>query len=327
MVREYSKDTTASELIKDLAGEIANKTILVTGVSQGTLGGIFLQYIAEANPSRLILAGRTLSKAQQTADALKAAHPDIDVRTLQIDLSSLAAVRKAAAEVNSWEDVPHIDVLVNNAGIMAVPHQVSVDGFEMQFASNHLGPFLFTNLIMDKILASKTPRIVNVSSSGHRLNPIRFFDYNFGDGETYNRWQAYGQSKTANMLMAISLAEKLGSRGLTAFSLHPGTIVTHLGEHIDFSVEFATLAAADRLLGNAEGWLTGFDFKTPDRGVATHIYAAFEPSLKDVNGVYLEDAHIADPFIQTVKPWGTSKVEAERLWKLSEKLVGQEFPY
>lgn len=179
MVREYTKDTTASELIKDLAGEIANKTILVTGVSQGTLGGIFLQYIAEANPSRLILAGRSLSKAQQTADTLKAAHPDIDVRTLQIDLSSLAAVREAAAEVNSWEDVPHIDVLVNNAGIMAVPHQVSVDGFEMQFASNHFCPFLFTNLIMDKILASKTPRIVNVSSSGHRLNPIRFFDYNF----------------------------------------------------------------------------------------------------------------------------------------------------
>ncbi|TFB01441.1 Short-chain dehydrogenase [Trichoderma ghanense] len=327
MVREYTKDTTASELIQALASEIANKVILVTGVSQGTLGGIFLEYIAKANPSRLILAGRTLSKTQQTADALKAAHPDIDVRTLQIDLSSLAAVREAAATVNSWEDVPHIDVLVNNAGIMAVPHQVTVDGFEMQFGSNHLGPFLFTNLIIDKILASEARRIVNVSSSGHRLNPIRWFDYNFRDGETYNRWQAYGQSKTANMLMAISLAEKLGSRGLTAFSLHPGAIVTHLGEHIDFSVEFATLAAADRLLGNAEGWHTGFDFKTPDRGVATHIYAAFEPSLKEVNGVYLEDAHIADPFTQTVKPWGTSKVEAERLWKLSEKLVGQAFSY
>ncbi|OTA07746.1 Short-chain dehydrogenase/reductase [Trichoderma parareesei] len=327
MVREYTKDTTADELVKDLAGEIANKVVLVTGVSQGTLGGIFLEYIVKANPSRLILAGRTLSKAQQTADALKAAHPDIDIRTLQVDLSSLADVRDAAAKVNSWGDVPHIDVLVNNAGIMAIPHQVTVDGFEMQFGSNHLGPFLFTNLIMDKILASKAPRIVNVSSSGHRLNPIRFFDYNFGDGETYNRWQAYGQSKTANMLMAVSLAEKLGSRGLTAFSLHPGTIMTHLGEHIDFSVEFATLAAADRLLGNAEGWLTEFDFKTPDRGVATHIYAAFEPSLKEVNGVYLEDAHVADPFVQTVKPWGTSKVEAERLWKLSEKLVGQEFTY
>jgi NAD(P)-dependent dehydrogenase (short-subunit alcohol dehydrogenase family) len=180
MVREYTKDTTADELVKDLAGEIANKVVLVTGVSQGTLGGIFLEYIVKANPSRLILAGRTLSKTQQTADALKAAHPNIDIRTLQVDLSSLADVREAAAKVNSWEDVPHIDVLVNNAGIMAIPYQVTVDGFEMQFGSNHLGPFLFTNLIMDKILASKAPRIVNVSSSGHRLNPIRFFDYNFG---------------------------------------------------------------------------------------------------------------------------------------------------
>ncbi|KAL6856694.1 NAD(P)-binding protein [Trichoderma novae-zelandiae] len=327
MVREYTKDTAADELVKDLAGEIAGRVILVTGVSQGTLGGIFLEYIAKANPAGLILAGRTLSRTRQTAEALQAAHPAVDIRTLQVDLSSLAAVREAAATVNSWKDVPHIDVLVNNAGIMAVPHQVTVDGFEMQFGSNHLGPFLFTNLIIDKILASKTRRIVNVSSSGHRLNPIRFFDYNFRDGETYNPWQAYGQSKTANMLMAVSLAEKLGSRGLTAFSLHPGTIMTHLGEHLDFSVEFSALAAADRLLGNSEGWDTGFAIKTPDKGVATHIYAAFEPSLREHNGVYLDDAHIADPFTQTVKPWGTSKVEAERLWRLSEKLVGQEFPY
>ncbi|KAL7934364.1 hypothetical protein V8C35DRAFT_302373 [Trichoderma chlorosporum] len=210
---------------------------------------------------------------------------------------------------------------------MAVAYGTTVDGVELQFGSNHLGPFLFTNLIMDKLLASKAPRVVNVSSDGHRLNPIRFFDYNFENGKTYNRWQAYGQSKTANMLMAISLAEKLGSRGLTAFSLHPGVISTQLGDHLDFSVALPELAAADKLLGNFEGWKTGFDFKPMERGIATHIYAAFEPSLKEQNGVYLVDSHIADPNTQTVKPWGTSKVEADRLWKLSEKLVGQEFSY
>lgn len=129
------------------------------------------------------------------------------------------------------------------------------------------------------------------------------------------------------MLMAISLAEKLGSRGLTAFSLHPGTVKTQLSAHIDFSVEWPEMVAADRMLGNSEGWRDDFKFKTLEGGVTTHIYAAFEPSLKEHNGVYLEDAHIADPYVQTVKPWGTSKVEADRLWKLSEKLVGQEFSY
>ncbi|KAL7910387.1 hypothetical protein GGI35DRAFT_448632 [Trichoderma velutinum] len=327
MVREYNASTTADELVKDLSGEIKGKVILVTGVTQGTLGGAFVEYVSKAAPAELILAGRSLANVQKTADALKGAHPDIAIRTLQLDLASFAAVREAAATVNSWKDVPHIDILVNNAGIMAVPYGKTVDGFELQFASNHLGPFLFNNLIIDKLLASKAPRVVNVASSGHRLNPIRFFDYNFADGETYDSWQAYGQSKTANMLMAISLAEKLGSRGLTAFSLQPGAIMTNLGNHIDFSVAGPALAAADKLLGNSEGWDAGFNFKTMENGVATHIYAAFEPSLKEHNGVYLEDAHIADPYTQTVKPWATSKVEADRLWKLSEKLVGQEFSY
>ncbi|KAH0523979.1 hypothetical protein TsFJ059_008907 [Trichoderma semiorbis] len=327
MVREYNADTTTDDLLKDLSGEIKGKVILITGVSQGTLGGVFVEYVAKAAPAGLILAGRSLAKIQITANALKAAHPAINIRTLQIDLASLAAVREAATTVNSWKNVPHIDVLVNNAGIMAVPYATTVDGFELQLANNHLGPFLFTNLIMDKILASKTPRVVNIASTGHRLHPIRWFDYNFRDGETYNCWHAYGQSKTANMLMAISLAEKLGSRRLTAFSLHPGTIKTQLSAHIDFSVEWPEMVAADRMLGNSEGWRDDFKFKTLERGVATHIYAAFEPSLKEHNGVYLEDAHIADPYVQTVKPWGTSKVEADRLWKLSEKLVGQEFSY
>ncbi|RFU77519.1 ww domain-containing oxidoreductase [Trichoderma arundinaceum] len=327
MVREYDTNTTGDDLLKDLSREIKGKVVLTTGVTLGTLGGYFVETIAKAQPAGLILAGRSLEKSQKTADALKAAHPDIDIRTLQLELSSLAAVREAAATVNSWQDVPHIDVLVNNAGLMATDFKLTVDGYELQFASNHLGHFLFTNLIMDKLLAAKAPRVVNVSSDGHRLNPIRWADYNFRNGESYNRWHAYGQSKTANMLMALSLAEKLGPKhGLTAFSLHPGVISTSLGNHLDFSVAVPELAAVDKAFGNAEGW-EDFKWKSPERGVATHIYAAFEPSLKEHNGAYLENSHIADPYTETVKPWATSKTEADRLWKLSEKLVGQEFSY
>lgn len=324
MPSPYNTNTTTSELVSDYAALIKDKVVLTTGVSPGSLGGFFVQSIAKAQPAWLILAARNTEKLAQLAAELTASHPAVQVRTLQIDLGSLKSVRSAANQVNSWDDIPVIDVVVNNAGIMAVPYKLSPDGFESQFATNHLGPYLFTNLIMKKVVAAKEPRIVNISSDGHRLNPIRFNDYNFDNGETYNPWYAYGQSKTANMLFTLSLASKLGMKhNLQAFSLHPGVIWTGLGSHID---EFDGLRTADKSLGNAEGWAE-FDFKPLERGVATHIYAAFDPSLKANNGGYLLDCHVADPLADTVKPWATSSFEAERLWRLSEKLVGQEFSY
>jgi hypothetical protein len=110
---------------------------------------------------------------------IQAISPETKVRMLKMDLDSLQSVRAAADQVNSWTDIPAIDVLVNNAGIMAVEYALSADGFEKQLATNHLAPFLFTNMIMDKILKSKSPRVVSVSSDGHRPSPIRFADPNF----------------------------------------------------------------------------------------------------------------------------------------------------
>lgn len=175
----HDAQTTATELVGELASEIKGKVVLTTGVSPKGLGAIFVEAIARAQPALLILAGRNPAKATQTAEAVKAIDPSVQTRILELDVGSLAAVRSAADVVKSWADVPSIDVLVNNAGIMAVDFKLSPDGYESQFATNHLGPFLFTNLIIDKILASKSPRIVNVSSDGHRLNPIRWDDYNF----------------------------------------------------------------------------------------------------------------------------------------------------
>ncbi|KAK4120495.1 NAD(P)-binding protein [Parathielavia appendiculata] len=326
MATKYNAQTTGSELVQELADHIRGKVILTTGVSPGGLGAHFVEAVAVAKPALLILTGRNPAKVQQTANVLAESHPSVKTRILALDLGSLAAVRKAAAEVNSWDDVPAIDVLINNAGIMAVDYAVSPDGFESHFATNHLGHFLFTNLIMGKILAAGKPRVVNVSSDGHRLSPVRFDDLDFHRGEYYNKWRAYGQSKTANMLMALSLAEKLKSKGLRAYSLHPGVIGTNLGGHLDWDVDIASLHESDRVLGNKEGWRE-FQFKSPDRGIATHVFAAFHPSLEDHNGAYLQDAHVADPWTETVKPWGTSPIEAERLWRLSEKLVGEQFLY
>lgn len=116
---------------------------------------------------------------------------------------------------------------------MATEYGMTEDGVEKQFGTNHLGPWLFTNLIMEKI-AKVMGRVVNVASDGHRLERVRFEDLGFDEGRTYNKWRAYGQSKTANMLVAVSLAEKLGTLGVRAYSVHPGVIMTGLADHLDF---------------------------------------------------------------------------------------------
>ncbi|EFR01480.1 WW domain containing oxidoreductase [Nannizzia gypsea CBS 118893] len=327
MPAPYNTNTTVNELASDYASLIKGKVILTTGVSPNSLGAVFVRSIAASEPACLVLAGRNVEKLALTAADIATSHPIVKVRTLQVDLGSLESVRAAAAEVNGWDDLPVIDVLVNNAGIMAVDYKLSPDGYESQFATNHLGPFLFTNLVMKKIMMAKEPRVVVVSSSGHRLHAVRFHDYNFDDGKTYDRWRAYGQSKSCNTLFALSLAQKLGVKsGLQAFSLHPGAIFTNLGAHLDLETAPQELANADKELGNPEGW-EEMKFKSQEVGAATHAYAAFDPNLKANNGAYLLDCHVADPMVDTVKSWATSAFEAERLWRLSEKLVGQEFPY
>lgn len=177
MSRKFDTMTEAGIVVDELATNITGTTILVTGVSPGGLGAFFAEQVARAHPKLLILAGRSVAKLQTTAELIhKTGTP---TKLLELDLSRLAHVRKSAGQVDSWDDVPIIDVLVNNAGIMAVDYEKTDDGYEKQFATNHLGPFLFTNLIMPKILASSRPRVVNVSSDGHRLSPIRFADYGF----------------------------------------------------------------------------------------------------------------------------------------------------
>ncbi|RBQ74031.1 hypothetical protein FVER14953_09676 [Fusarium verticillioides] len=326
----HSAATTTNDLVNEYADIIKGKTILTTGVTPNSLGATFILEAASKSPSLLILAGRNASKLQEMSEAITKTNPSIKTRSLVVDLGSLASVRKAAEEVNGWSDVPSIDVVVNNAGVMAIPYTKSVDGYEMQFAICHLGHFLLTNLIMDKILASESPRVVNISSNGHSLGPIRFADPHFSDGELYDQWTAYGQSKTGNMLFSISLAQKLGSRGLQSYSVHPGLILsTGLGTHLDFAsmdADLGTFIKSHRERGNSEGW-TAIPPVPVEVGAATHAFAAFDPNIKASNGAYLLEARVADPFVDTVKAWARDAIEAEKLWRLSEDLVGQKFGY
>ena len=232
----YGFKTTADEVADDCKNIIKDKIILTTGVTPGGLGATFVQTLAKYSPKLLILAGRDTKKCEETAKAIASTSPGVPTRVLALDLGSLKQVRKAAAEVNSYTD--HIDVLCNNAGVMATAYSLTVDGLETQFGINHIGHFLFTNLIMEKLLrAPDGARVVSVTSDGHRLGPVRFDDWRFDNGKTYDRWRAYGQAKSANMLFALSLAKKLGDKGkgggLVALSLHPGVIFgTNLGRSI-----------------------------------------------------------------------------------------------
>lgn len=191
----------------DLSSEIEGKVVLITGVSPGSLGAFFVSTVAKHSPKLIILASRDFSKLQAVVAAITAdpASPQVATRLLKLDLASQAQIRQAAKEVLAYAE--NIDVLVNSAGVMATPYGTTADGLEMQFGANHIGHFLFTNLIMPKLLTSPAPRVVSVTSDGHRLSPIRWDDYGFQGGKTYEKWRAYGQSKTANMLGQL-LAEE-----------------------------------------------------------------------------------------------------------------------
>jgi NAD(P)-dependent dehydrogenase (short-subunit alcohol dehydrogenase family) len=221
--------------------------VLITGVSPESIGSSTAVAIASQSPLLLILASRTQSKLDQVVRSIKDAYPDVDVKTVLLDLGSQEAVKKAAAEVSQMTD--KLDIIINNAAVMTLKHEYTVDGIEMQFGTSHVGHFLFVNLLIPKLLNSAkanelgSTRVVNLTSLGHRLSPVRFHDYNFEgkpipdeekmpgdlpamfhgkDGQVYNGFIAYGQAKSANILFSIGLNERLGKEGIVSYAVHPG---------------------------------------------------------------------------------------------------------
>ncbi|OAG02690.1 NAD(P)-binding protein [Paraphaeosphaeria sporulosa] len=322
----YTRHTPASTIAADNAAHIAGKVVLTSGVSPHGTGALFLEAIAAYSPALLILAGRNTSKTRATATKLASLNPSIKTRVLDLDLASQASVRRAAAEVNAYGE-DYIDVLVNNAGVMAGPYRTTSDGLEMHFGTNHIGHFLFTNLVMGKLLAAPAPRVVNISSDGHRLSGIRWDDVGFSGGKTYNQWVAYGQSKTANILFTRALAANAGltERGLRSFAVHPGVLMsTSLADGLE-AEDFADLKKLDKEIGDPLGEEgASFDVKTEEEMVATHVAAAFDPRLEGAewNGTYMEDGDVHE---EKVRGTVGGREDAERLWRLSEGLVGDKF--
>lgn len=310
---------TALQIIHDEAAEntLQGKVIVITGTSSGI--GIETVRALSATGAKLLLTARDLAKA-------KAALVDIfeprRMELVEMDQNSLESVRAAASQILSKTD--KINILVNNAGIMAIQTlEFTKDGHELQFGTNHLSHFLFFELLKPALLAGVTPefhsRVVVLSSTAHSLSGINASDnYNFQNGE-YHPWTAYGQSKTANIYMANEIERRYGSQGLHATSVHPGGIVTGLTKHVP-EAEVAAVSKIDGLQNL---------MKSPEQGAATTVWAAIGKEWEGKGGRYLADCAESEPLKDGESPIGPGYAkhaydpESEgRLWEDSLKLVG-----
>jgi len=312
MSTNFGFHTTAEEAATALANQIKDKNVLITGVSPKSLGAEAARVIAKFGAGLIVIAGRNKAKLEQMEKDIKSETPGANIRILILDLESLAAVRAAADEVLLYPEPLH--VLINNAGIMAVDYRKTVDGHEAQFGVNHLGHFLFTARIFPKLRESGA-RIVNVTSFGHRYSPIRFDDPGFSNGEKYERWAGYGQSKTANILFSRELAR----RGVISFSLHPGAINTNLANAtpVEEMIKLGIYNEKGEPVDNED-----HTWKTLAQGTSTHIIAAFHETIIPQSGSYLADANVHD---ELAAPHAKDMESARKLWELSEQLVGEKF--
>ncbi|KAJ7258749.1 hypothetical protein B0H12DRAFT_434928 [Mycena haematopus] len=331
----FAFTTTAEEVALAFASEIQGKNVLITGTSVNGIGFETARVLAK-NANLVIITGHNPERLKIAEDALKKEVPSANIRSLILDLSSLAAVRKAAAEINTFPEPLH--VLIHNAAAVIGKFELTTDGIETQMATNHVGPFLLTKLLSSKLLASRsadyTPRVVFVSAKGHMFcDGINFRSLEKPDPDSHEAMDAYFQTKVANILTGIELSKR--SKGkINAYSLHPGVIDTnlmHKGE---------VVAALQKLeIFDADGKPTNkkHPFKTIPQGAATTVAAAFDPSLNAQPGAYLDDcvvaneaiaAHSSDPVsLQgAFHPSLTiSQENAERLWTLTERIIGESF--
>ena len=307
----FGPDTTTDEVLDGL--DLSGRHIVVTGASTG-LGEETTRALA-AHGASITMAVRDPDRGSAAAARIRAELPDAQLEIRLVDLASLQSVRDFAEDFLADHD--RIDVLINNAGIMACPQGTTVDGFELQFGTNHLGHFLLTNLLMPALRNGAPARVVSLSSAGHRFSDVVLDDINFEHSE-YEPWTAYGRAKTANALFAVELDRRC-SPTVRAFSLHPGGIQTELSRHLT-EASLNTLIAA---LPPGEDML----WKSIPAGAATSVWAATAPELDAHGGSYLEDCHIAEPNSDPtsrvgVRAYAQDPDSARALWTLSAELVG-----
>ena len=293
---------------KDLTGKVA----VVTGGYSGI--GLETTRALAAAGAKVYVPVRNLDKAAGTLATIKRG----EVIPLPMDLGDFASIRRFVAEM--LENESQIDLLINNAGIMACPEASIEGGWESQFGVNHLGHFLLTKGLLSALLAADAPRVVCLSSIGHRRGGVNFDDINF-ETTPYEKWTAYAQAKTANALFALGLDMKYADQGLRAFSVHPGGIMTPLQRHLD-NEEMIALGWLDESGNLSE--LAASLFKSTAQGCTTTLWAATSEMLDGKGGLYCEDCDVADladedtPRYFGVARWAVDPALAIKLWELSE---------
>lgn len=317
----FNAASTSDEVIKDI--DLSGKTAIVTGGYVG-LGLETTKKLAGAG-AKVIVPARSREKAEKYLEGVE------NVSIEAMDLMDIESVNAFADRFLAKGEPLHL--LINNAGIMATPLNRDARGNESQFATNHLGHFQLTNRLWPALKQASGARIVNLSSRGHHFSPVVFEDVNFERRE-YDRWAAYGQSKTANILFTVSLDEKGKTDNIRAIAVHPGGIFdTELTRHIDLSdpIFKGFLDESGQPILDPEKGM-----KTLEQGAATQIWAATNPRLENTGGVYAEDCEIAEiagiaegtPVANEVAsrkgvmPYAIDRENADRLWTLSEKLIG-----
>jgi NAD(P)-dependent dehydrogenase (short-subunit alcohol dehydrogenase family) len=309
----FGAQSTTDEVLEGI--DLSGRRVLVTGASAGL--GVETTRALAAHGAQVTMAVRDLDKGAAAMEQLIEAFPDTQLDLRNLDLADLSSIRTFASSF--LEDHPVLDILIANAGVMACPQGTTVDGFETQFGTNHLGHFLLIQLLTPALVAADAARVVLLSSAGHRFGDVDLDDPGF-ERTPYDPWVAYGRSKTANVLCAVGVDQRLRDHGVRAFAVHPGGIRTDLGRHL--TKESLAALLASRPPG------TEIEWKTVPQGAATTVYAATSPDLDGIGGRYLEDCHLAEP---TDDPQSTSGVRAyaldperaDALWALSERLVDE----
>src|ERR1700677_3372771 len=313
-----SKSTTDDVLSgKDLNG----KRVLVTGVSAGL--GVETARALAAHGAQVVGAARDLAKAQLATEQVRSqAARGGSLQLVELDLASLESVRRCAAGLLAAGRP--FDVIIANAGVMACPKGTTVDGFETQFGTNHLGHFVLVNRIASLLKAGS--RLVNLSSAGHRYADVDLADPNF-EHTPYEEFIAYGRSKTANVLFAVEFDRRHKARDVRATAVHPGGIRTELSRHL--TPEVLKKLIAEINAGQPEG-AAPFSYKSIPQGAATSVWAACVADAGAIGARYCEDCHVAEvvstPGLRGgVRAYALDPQRAQALWRKSEEMVGERF--
>jgi NAD(P)-dependent dehydrogenase (short-subunit alcohol dehydrogenase family) len=315
----FTARTQANEVVNGI--DLAGKTAIVTGASSG-LGVETARALASAG-ARVVLPVRSREKGEKAAADIRASTGNRQVETAAMDLADWPSVR-AFAEAFLQTGSP-LHILINNAGIMATPERRIMGNIESQFGTNHLGHMLLACKLAPALLKAGRARVVALSSLGHRRSPVHFDDPNF-ERRPYDKWSAYGQSKTANSLFAIELNRRLEPRSVFAYAVHPGGIMTELQREMS-AEEIKAMGWVDENGKLRDG------FKTAAGGASTAVWCATSKLLYDGGGVYCEDCNIAEAVpadskaMSGVRPWAIDAEAAKRLWILSEKLLGETLAF